>query len=355
MTNATSGKRKRLADEHTDLLYDHWYVGALSDEVGRSLFDRWLLERNILFFRTEAAEVTAMQNRCPHRSFPLSKGRLEGDTVVCGYHGLAFDACGGCVDVPTQDKIPPTLNVRHYPVVERPPFVWIWMGDPAQADPAEIPELPWFDAEGWAEAHGYTPVRASYIRLHENLLDLSHFTYLHPDNVGTPEYALAPFEVSQEGSQVRIDRMVEDCAAPPLYDVPMELDGRRVDRKSESFFVSPALHLAKPSIHLREPGPNERADFKVRYAHLVTPESRRSTHYFWAIARNFALESQSATNFLRDSLIRAFNEDVEALEWIEEIAEREGDAGFQEISVKADAAGNKMRALIQSMADRQVA
>lgn len=350
-----TAKRKHLADEHTPLIHDAWYVAAFSDEIGRELTDRWLLERNILFYRTEAGQVTAMQNRCPHRSFPLSKGRLEGDTVVCGYHGLAFDACGGCVAVPSQDKIPPTLNIRRYPTVERAPFIWIWMGDAEAADEAAIPELPWFGADGWVETHGYTPVKCNYIRLHENLLDLTHFTYLHPDNVGTPEYALAPFEVSSDGGQVRIDREVADCPAPPLYDVPMELGGRRVDRKSESFFVSPALHVAKPSIRLRDPGPNERAEFKVRYAHALTPASARSSHYFWAVARDFALESEAATEFLRDSIVKAFNEDVEALEWIEEIAAQDGDPGYMEISVKADAAGNKMRALIQGMADQQAA
>ena len=83
---------------------------------------------------------------------PLSLGRLEGDTLRCGYHGLRFDARGRCVEIPGQTQIPPDAAIRAYPLVERFNWVWIWMGDPKRADPALIPI-----GGGWITRNGLVP------------------------------------------------------------------------------------------------------------------------------------------------------------------------------------------------------
>ena len=67
---------------------------------------------------------------------------VEGDVLQCHYHGLRFDRSGQCVRVPGQDMIPKTAKVKSYPVVERYKWLWIWMGDPALADPSKIVDLP---------------------------------------------------------------------------------------------------------------------------------------------------------------------------------------------------------------------
>ena len=118
-------------------VHDSWYVAAWDHEIGAdALFARQLLGKPLVFFRTAAGAVVALDDRCCHRAAPLSIGRKEGDCVRCQYHGLKFDASGTCVDMPGQDRIPLQARVRSYPVVERNRFVWVWMGDPALADPA---------------------------------------------------------------------------------------------------------------------------------------------------------------------------------------------------------------------------
>jgi len=71
---------------------NQWYVAAYGTEVGRELFSRTVCGESILFWRTEAGEITAMADRCVHRRFPLSEkpSHLVGDTVVCGYHGFTY-------------------------------------------------------------------------------------------------------------------------------------------------------------------------------------------------------------------------------------------------------------------------
>jgi vanillate O-demethylase monooxygenase subunit len=100
-------------------LRNAWYVAALDHEIGRALLPRTIMDDNIVFFRAEDGSVAALEDRCCHRQAPLSAGRLIGDRVECGYHGLVFDRSGRCVGVPGQAHIPPRALVRAYPVIER--------------------------------------------------------------------------------------------------------------------------------------------------------------------------------------------------------------------------------------------
>ena len=116
-----------------------WYVAAIDHElIDGKLLSRMLLGEHVLLYRGESGKVTALNDRCPHRGALLSRGRLEGDAVRCMYHGIKYDGSGKCVQIPGQDMIPPKLRVPGYPVVERGPFIWVWMGEAAKADPALI-------------------------------------------------------------------------------------------------------------------------------------------------------------------------------------------------------------------------
>ena len=113
--------------------YNCWYVAAASDELGHGLLARRLLDKPVVLYRRDSGEVVAMEDRCIHRAYPLSEGRRDGDRVICGYHGFAYDPDGCLVDVPSQENVPPGARVRTYPVYEQSPFVWIWLGDPGVA------------------------------------------------------------------------------------------------------------------------------------------------------------------------------------------------------------------------------
>ena len=77
-----------------------WYPVAWSRDIGRTLARRTVIEEDVVLYRTEGGNVAALEDACPHKLAPLSIGRLEGDQVECGYHGLTFDASGRCTRVP---------------------------------------------------------------------------------------------------------------------------------------------------------------------------------------------------------------------------------------------------------------
>ncbi len=92
-----------------------WYAAAWSHEIEHALAPRTICGKEIVLYRRSDGEVAALENACWHRLLPLSLGWLQGDEVVCGYHGLVFDAGGRCTHMPAQETINPSACVRTYP------------------------------------------------------------------------------------------------------------------------------------------------------------------------------------------------------------------------------------------------
>lgn len=92
-----------------------WYLGAWSDEIGRTLKQRWITDIPVCFYRLPDQTVTAVEDRCPHRKYPLSLGHLDDEgTLQCDYHGYRFDGQGVCVGVAEQaDR--PKAALRRFP------------------------------------------------------------------------------------------------------------------------------------------------------------------------------------------------------------------------------------------------
>ena len=130
---------------------DAWYAAAGDVALGRSLPARTSCNQNLVLHRLEDGAQAALEDACRHRLLPLSMGRLEGDEVVCGYHGLVFNAAGRCTHMPSQETLNPSACVRSYPVRQKHRLVWVWPGDPALADEASIPDLHWNDDPGWTD------------------------------------------------------------------------------------------------------------------------------------------------------------------------------------------------------------
>src|SRR5476649_2705264 len=85
-----------------------WYVAAWDREIGRTPLARRICDQPMVFYRREDGTPVTLEDMCCHRMLPLSHGRVEGDLMVCGYHGLTFDSAGKCVRVPSQGRVPPS-------------------------------------------------------------------------------------------------------------------------------------------------------------------------------------------------------------------------------------------------------
>ncbi|MGY0489276.1 aromatic ring-hydroxylating dioxygenase subunit alpha [Streptomyces sp. WG-D5] len=326
---------------------NQWYVAAWSQEVGRELLGRTVLGEPIAFYRTGAGEPVALADRCVHRRYPLSASGLDGDRVVCGYHGFTYDTTGTCVFVPGQKRVPRTARVGSYPVAEVDGMVWVWIGDPERADPTTIPRAPHLVADGFVTVEGMEPIDADYMLLVDNLMDLSHETYLHGGYIGTPEVAETPIttEVDEESGVVRVSRHMKDAECPPFYARSTGIEGR-IDRRQDIEYHAPCLYLLHSTI---TPSGQDSPVFRTEITYAITPSSPGKVYDFWAVSRNFATEDDDVTAFLRDFNHTVVMQDVDALNLLQRTLDTEPE-GYQELSINIDTGGLAARRILAKQA-----
>ena len=183
-------------------LRNRWYVAGWADQFGRELATRTILNEPIVFYRTSQGEITALTDRCPHRLAPLSRGRLIGNALQCGYHGLVLISVGECTRVPTSSTVPEWASVKRYPVVELDGYLWIWMGRAERADVNLITRFPCNTDPQRRMSRSHLRVNAHYQLIIDNLLDLSHAQYLHADSLGNQDFYRSRGTVTVEGTTV---------------------------------------------------------------------------------------------------------------------------------------------------------
>ncbi|MFJ9174759.1 Rieske 2Fe-2S domain-containing protein [Streptomyces sp. NPDC102360] len=328
---------------------EQWYVAAWSKEVGRELLGRTILGEPIAFYRTEAGEPVALADRCVHRRYPLSESGLDGDRVVCGYHGFTYDTTGTCVFVPGQKRVPRTARVSSYPVAEVDGMVWVWVGDPERADASVIPRAPHLVEDGFVTVEGMEPIDADFMLLVDNLMDLSHETYLHGGYIGTPEVAETPIatEVDEESGIVRVSRHMKDAECPPFYARSTGIEGR-IDRRQDIEYHAPCLYLLHSTI---SPSGQETPAFRTEITYAITPSSPGKVYDFWAVSRNFATEDDEVTTFLREFNHKVVMQDVDALNLLQRTLDTEPE-GYQELSINIDTGGLAARRILGKLAAR---
>ena len=291
-----------------------WYVAAWDHEITRALARRILLEEPVVLYRKEDGTPVALEDRCCHRQAPLSMGRLIGDIVECGYHGLQFDTTGKCIKVPSQDRIPSNARVKSYPVVERYHWVWIWLGDPAKADPGLIEDFHFLDDPKWGYGGGYLKVEANYLLLVENLLDTIHLPFLHPTTLGTDAFARSEFEVTREGDRIRIARwLMNELPAPFHKQMGGFPDGMTVDRWQITHYGPPSF--VKLDVGSSPVGTGAREGDRSKGMNMwnlnaITPETEKTAHYFYAQAHNFKVGERWVSDLVRNQVTKAFLEDM---------------------------------------------
>ena len=194
-----------------------WYACAYDVELKRELLARTVCNQKLVMFRQLDGSVAILEDACWHRLLPLSKGRLDGDEVTCGYHGLVYNAEGRCTRMPSQETINPSACVRSYPVVEKHRFVWVWPGETALADPALVPDMHWNDDPTWAGDGKMIRVACDYRLVLDNLMDLTHETFVHGSSIGQAAVAEAPFVATHGDRTATVTRWMENIDAPPFW------------------------------------------------------------------------------------------------------------------------------------------
>jgi phenylpropionate dioxygenase-like ring-hydroxylating dioxygenase large terminal subunit len=330
-----------------EFIRDEWYAAAWATDIGRTLLARRALGEDLVLYRTEAGQAVALIDRCAHRFAPLSLGTLKGDVLECGYHGICYDRSGACVRVPGQQRIPPGARVRSLPTHEKFGLVWIWPGDPALADPGRILDIPHYGAAGYGISRGYHHFESSYLNIADNLLDPAHTTYVHRGTIGNAAAEDVPVEAQVRDDVIVAGRWVDDAPPVPLAQRYAGLEGN-VDRWQFYYLKPPCRSWVDfgcfESGLPHTPEEMARAPYRVLSYAMLTPETRRSTHYFWFQMRNFRADDESVSRELAQLYGATFDEDKRMLEAIQRTEDRA--EGLQPMRIASDGGVAHFRRMI---------
>lgn len=300
-----------------------WYVAAWSSDIGRTLKAETFLGENVVLYRKQDGTPVALEDACPHRKLPLSCGKLKGETVECGYHGLTFDSTGTCVAAPTQaSAIPRRAAVKSYPVADRYRFLWIWLGDPALADPDKIFEIPNFDDPSWGKTDGgVMDIACNYLWVCDNLLDPSHVAWVHVTSFAGAGTDDEPLNLERHDSGVVVSRWITGKPPSPYYAKLVRFDGA-CDRLQHYEMCLPAIGVNK-SVYTPEgtggygAAPVAETFINISY-NFMTPIDADRTRYFWFQHRNDHADDKAISTYMNDGARMAFTEDREVLEKVHE-------------------------------------
>jgi phenylpropionate dioxygenase-like ring-hydroxylating dioxygenase large terminal subunit len=250
------------------VLRHYWYPVALSEEVTAKPLAARLLAEPLAVYRA-GEQVVAVRDLCIHRGSALSLGWVEGETLVCAYHGWTYAPDGACVHIPSLPPggaIPRKAHLTTYRAEERYGLVWVCLDEPV----APIPRYP------EAEDPNYRTVWTQYVwqanaaRIIENVMDFAHFPWVHPGILGDRSRPVYP-PVTVERRAGELHYVLDD----------EQTNAIRIYRVSLPF----TLHM---TVRRRLPGDD---DYKVNALFFPgCPISARETKHYFGYARNYALD-----------------------------------------------------------------
>lgn len=297
-----------------------WYVACSADEVADKPLGRMICGERLVFFRGAGGVVSALEDFCPHRGAPLSLGFVRDGQLTCGYHGLQMGCDGRTVAMPGQ-RVRGFPAIRAFPVVERHGFVWVWPGAAEAADPALLPALPWAEDPAWAYGGGLYRIGCDYRLMVDNLMDLTHETYVHASSIGQAEIDEVPCTTRTEGDEVITSRFMDAIQAPPFWQAALRANGlpddQPVDRWQVCHFTPPSHVMIEVGVALAGHGGHGAPDHLKASSIVVdfiTPETETSIWYFWGMARRFKVDDPALTDAIRTGQGKIFAEDREMLE-----------------------------------------
>ncbi len=341
-----------------------WYVaGASTDFAPSTLEGRVVCGRPIVMWRDKDGDIMAYDDRCAHKRFPLSQGRLmEDGTLECAYHGMRYDVTGKCVMIPSHPSGPisPQAKLHAFPVTEQDGLVWVWPGDPEKSESRKPPRTPEIADDDWDTVIGDpmdTP--ANYMLLIENLLDITHFYPLHDGNIGDLANSRIPIELEEgeiDGNQyVKTIRKVQNYEQPPYLVDWFHYE--TVDREHTHCMMSPAF----TRVVMRNAPPGElggglhkgsvERGYVLMHSHTPVDDNR----HIWRWYLSTPVDHMSAGDPKVTAAKRAasmFPGVVEEDHWALEKQQAMfayADEGYQEVFLKPDKALRRARQIVRDM------
>lgn len=330
-----------------------WYAaGWIHDFAGEGTHARTMLDEPLVFYRRKDGRLVAFEDRCCHRLAPLSKGQVEGDDLRCMYHGLRFNPQGQCIEIPGQPQIPAGTCVRTYPVIEKHSIAWVWMGDVTRADEALIPPFVGLDSEHYSMLPGRMDYDANYMLINDNLLDLSHLSFVHANTFGAPtDFSDKRPKITRLERGLRVDRWL--LGEPPAkYMADQMPSDARFDVHVTYDFLVPGIFLLDslvyPAGHFETYGgevPDSELLHREYTCQAVTPLTSTKSCYLFAYGP-WSRMAELAPFYL-DLAYKIFGEDNVMIEAQQRIVDRSPGRKMQATS--HDAAPNQYRWVLDKL------
>lgn len=294
-------------------LKNAWYVAAWDHELGREPKAVTMLDERIVLYRRSDGRPTALEDACPHRKLPLSMGRIKGDDIECGYHGLTFDSTGSCTRAACVERIPTLAKVRSYPVEERYGLIWIWMGQADKANPSSIFQVEHWGDPAWGVNRGDSmSIDCNYLYITDNLLDPSHVAWVHQGSFGNSACEHTELNTAVSDAGVTVSRWMLNSEPAPFYVPYLKFSGN-CDRKQHYEVRFPSHAIIKAIFVPAGTGGDNRPlhpdVFLMDSYNFMTPIDENHTRYYWFQMRNFSPDDARVSAEFATSVRDAFEED----------------------------------------------
>lgn len=305
-------------------LRNAWYLAApTSALVDKNIISITMLGEPVVVFRGESGAISALEDRCVHRMAPLSLGRIEGENLRCMYHGLLINQNGNVVEIPGQDTIPPKACVKKFAVHEQSGWIWVWMGDPREADLDWLPPVQGFKNPQWMLRGGQLDYDANYELINNNLTDLGHLAWVHVASFGADKTWTDTIpEVTPLHNGVRINRWLRNIAPIPPLGGAASLE--RCDQWAQLDYYVPGVFSFYNAIYpigtaeKYAGGEPKKDDPSLAFEHYtqqaVTPMSERTTRYFFTWGPSQRQGNDEIATIMENAMYMAFGEDKTIIE-----------------------------------------
>jgi phenylpropionate dioxygenase-like ring-hydroxylating dioxygenase large terminal subunit len=340
------------------ILRNAWYAAAYSHEVGEAPLKRKLIDNTVAIFRDAQGVAGMILDRCPHRFASLSHGKVIGDTLQCPYHGLRFNNRGECVLNPHAKNKGPlrAADIPAWPVQEKYGIIWFWPGDPEQADEAALPVIDFLEKpDEYGLVQGLLHVQGHYELVVDNLLDLSHAAFLHPQFSGgnyTPEELLAATTQKLERRERSlVNHRIRRGLGPSSAHVALFGMDPKVKVVTDTTMTWHPPAMLDFALGSWEVDAERESGIHIPQLHFITPETEFSSHYFFVNGRNRRLGEKEVDDALLAFFDMAFGQQDEPM--IEMVQANMGEVSdineLNPILLSTDAAPVSARRMLAAM------
>lgn len=291
-------------DQDWEILAHHWYPVARIEDVTEKPQQVVLLDVKMALYKTESGDIHLVRDLCPHRGVPLSKGWVEGEHIVCPYHGLQYNADGKCTKIPAQPeltKISERFSLTKFPVVLKYGLVWTSLFSRDEST-ANFPVLDTWTAEGHqAILPPFVDIWGSSGRQLEGFIDVAHFAWVHHNAFADRENPVVPKYSTERTPYGLHTEYVSDVSNYPHGMQHLTPEGFLWKRV---FDVYPPFS-AVLTVHFPEDG-------VLKILNACCPVSHNKTRLFVPLTRNF--DTTGDLQAVYDFNAQIFAEDQEMVE-----------------------------------------